>query len=72
MSFEFDLINYINQLLNKKNIKIRNDLNNLNLKKKYSEQKTKLFQYNDEINHKKLKNNLINNNLDELYNKEHI
>tara|TARA_B100000927_G_scaffold250157_1_gene214480 strand:- start:62 stop:535 length:474 start_codon:yes stop_codon:yes gene_type:complete len=72
MSFEFDLINYINQILNKKNIKIRNDLNNLNLKKKYSEQKTKLFQYNDEINHKKLKNNLINNNLDELYNKEHI
>ena len=35
MSFEFDLINYINQLLNKKNIKIRNDLNNLNLKKKF-------------------------------------
>ena len=72
MSFEFDLINYINQILNTKNINLRNDLNDLNLKKKYSEQKTKLFQYNNKINHKTLKNYLINNNLDEIYNKEHI
>lgn len=72
MSFEIDLINYINQILNTKNANLRNDLNDLNLKKKYSKQKTKLFQYNNEINHKKLKNYLINSNLDEIYNKEHL
>lgn len=72
MSFEIDLINYINKILNTKNTNLRNDLNDLNLKKKYSEQKTKLFQYNNKINHKKLKNYLINSNLDEIYNKEHI
>ena len=72
MSFEIYLINYVNQILNTKNANLRNDLNDLNLKKKYSEQKTKLFQYNNEINHKKLKNYLINSNLDEIYDKEHI
>ena len=72
MSFEFNLIRYINNILNIKNINLRNDLDNLDLKKKYSEQKTKLFKYNKKINSEKIRNYLITDNLNEIYNKEHI
>ena len=71
MSFEIDLFNYINKILNTKNVNLRNDLNNLNLKKKYAEQKTNLLQYK-KINREQIKKYLIDNNLDEIYNKDNI
>lgn len=72
MSFELDLINYFNKLINKKNENLRNDLNDLNLQKKYSEQKSKLLNYNNKINRRQIKKYLIDNNLDKIYINDNI
>ena len=71
MSFEIDLFNYINEIINTKNVNLRNDLNDLNLKKKYTQQKTKLFQFK-KINRDQIKKYLIDNNLDDIYSKDNI